>query len=119
MNRVAGRDSNMSDTDEEALLYLGMSRYLVDEDQILESLVEHRSWLKRWYDEGIILFSGRQDPPTGGVLAFRAVNREAAQAFLESDPFSRDAVAVYDLVVVAPTSAPWRRGDINGFLTRA
>ena len=109
----------MSDTDGEALLYLGISRYLVDEDQIFESLIEHRSWLKRWYDEGVILFSGRQDPPTGGVLAFRAANREAAQAFLDSDPFTRDAVAAYDLVVVSPTSAPWRRGDIDSFLTGA
>ena len=117
MNHAIRQVSAMSETNGEVLLCLVILRYLVNEEQILESLVDHRSWLKRWYDEGVILFSGRQDPPNGGVLAFRAANREAARAFLDSDPFTRNAVAEYDLVAVAPTPAPWRRGDIDEFLT--
>jgi uncharacterized protein YciI len=100
-------------------LYLAISDYLVGADEVLESLVEHRAWTKRAYDDGIMLFSGRQDPPTGGVLAFRAADREDAEAFAATDPFVLAGVASYTIVAVNPTPLPWRSPAIDGFMSSA
>lgn len=89
-------------------LYLAVSTYLVDGDRVLGALVEHRAWSKTNYENGTLLFSGRQDPPVGGVLAFRAADRAAADAFVESDPFVREGIAEYQILAVTPTPAPWR-----------
>jgi len=99
------------------LFYIAVSEYLVSEDQVLDSLAEHRAWSKDAYDRGIMLFSGRQDPPTGGVLAFRAKSRKAAEEFLASDPFVGAGVSSYQLIAFTPTHLPWRNKDFDAFTT--
>ena len=88
--------------------YVGLSEYLVPEDVVLDHLVEHRAWIKRAYDAGIMLVSGRQEPPVGGVLVFRAESRKAAEAFAESDPFALAGVSRYRVIGFTPTHLPWR-----------
>ena len=101
------------------MIYLALSEYLVDEDGVLDQLVEHRAWTKAAYDAGLLLLSGRQDPPTGGVLVFRAPDRAAAEAFVAEDPFVISRVARYRLIACRPTSFPWRNSHFDAFLDGA
>jgi uncharacterized protein YciI len=95
--------------------YVAISKYLAPPDVILDHLVEHRAWSKQAYDAGIMLFSGRQDPPEGGVLAFRAQDRAAAEAFVASDPFAIAGVADYTVIGFTPTHFPWRSPGFEAF----
>lgn len=101
------------------VFYLAVSEYLVGPDAVLDNLVEHRAWSKAAYDAGIMLFSGRQDPPEGGILVFRAASREAAEAFVASDPFSTSGVATYRIFGFTPTQYPWRSKEFDAFASRA
>jgi uncharacterized protein YciI len=103
----------------EDTFYLAVSQYVVSEEGVFDSLVEHRAWTKSAYDAGTLLFTGRQDPPTGGVLGFRAPSRAAAEAFVASDPFSINKVATYTLIAVTPTHAPWRSPLFDAFMDGA
>lgn len=107
----------MSEGNGSALIFMAVSEFHVGEDEVLNHLVEHRAWSKSAYDAGIILFSGRQDPPLGGVIVFRSADRDAAEQFIASDPFTQCGVAVYKITTVVPTSFPWRRQDFDAFLT--
>lgn len=100
------------------VFFLAVSEYLVDADEVLEHLVEHRAWSKAAYDAGIMLFSGRQDPPDGGILVFRAADREAAEAFVASDPFTTEGVASYQVFGFMPTQYPWRSKEFDAFASR-
>jgi len=95
--------------------FLAMSEFLVDEEEVLDELVEHRAWSKAGYDEGIILFSGTLDPPEGGMICFRAESAEAAAAFIASDPFAVSGVAKYTLIKFTPTTFPWRSKAFAAF----
>lgn len=97
------------------LFYVAISEYLVSEDEVLDNLAEHRAWSKDAYDRGIMLFSGRQDPPVGGVLAFRAGSRGEADDFLASDPFVGAGVSRYQVFAFTPTHFPWRNRDFDAF----
>ena len=88
--------------------YVAVSEYLVAPEVVLDHLVEHRAWIKVAYDAGTLLVSGRQEPPDGGVLVFRAESRQAAQAFAESDPFALAGVSRYRVIGFTPTHLPWR-----------
>ena len=97
-------------------LFLALTRYLVAEDVILEHLVEHRAWTKRAFDEGTMLFTGRQDPPTGGVMCFRAEDRQSAEDFVREDPFVQAALVEWSVVSITPTQFPWRSEALDQFL---
>ena len=96
--------------------YLAVSEYLVSADVVLDNLVEHRAWTKSAYDAGIMLFTGRQNPPVGGVLGFRAESLEAAEAFVRADPFVIGGVARYTVIAVTPTHAPWSNALFESFM---
>lgn len=97
--------------------FVAASEYLVDGDVILEHLSEHRAWAKQAYDAGVLLFSGRQDPPVGGVLCFKVEDRAAAERFVASDPFAVAGVARYVVTAFTPTHFPWRSTAFDAFAT--
>jgi uncharacterized protein YciI len=98
--------------------YISVSEYLVPANQVLDHLADHRAWTKEAYDRGVMLFSGRQDPPVGGVLAFRAADLQAAEAFVASDPFVKAGVSRCNVIAFTPTPYPWRNESFNAFATR-
>jgi uncharacterized protein YciI len=100
------------------VFFLAVSEYQVGPEEVLEHLVEHRAWSKAAYDAGIMLFSGRQDPPLGGIIVFRAPSREAAEAFIAGDPFTIQGVARYRVYGFTPTQYPWRSKEFDAFATR-
>ena len=62
----------------------------------------HIEWLRERYADGSMLASGRQTPPTGGVLLIRGT-RAQAEALLADDPFAVHDVADYALHEFTPT----------------
>jgi uncharacterized protein YciI len=62
----------------------------------------HIDWLRERYADGTMLASGRQTPPTGGVLLLRG-DRASVQALLAEDPFAVHGVADYALYEFTPT----------------
>jgi uncharacterized protein YciI len=95
--------------------FIAISQFRMEPDEVLDHLVEHRVWSKAAYDAGIMLFSGRQDPPEGGLLCFRASDLEEAEHFVGTDPFTVNGVADYSILAFTPTSFPWRSRAFDSF----
>ena len=49
----------------------------------------HHAFLKKGYDDGFFLFSGPQIPAHGGFLVARAKSRQALDALLAEEPFTK------------------------------
>ena len=96
-------------------LFLAVSTYLVAREEVVMHLVAHRTWAAEGYRRGIMLVSGPQDPPIGGVMVFRAANRQKAEEFVASDPFTLAGVARYSVVGFEPTGRPWRSAAYESF----
>lgn len=79
--------------------------YTCDLKEIDALLDEHVAFLKRNYDLGLFLLSGRQVPRTGGVILARAESREQLLDVLEQDPFKRTGAARYDIMEMVPSMA--------------
>ncbi|MQY38733.1 hypothetical protein SRB17_67460 [Streptomyces sp. RB17] len=69
-------------------------------------LPQHRDWLRRFADQGVLLVSGPYGPdePRGALLLFRA-EKAQVRALLEKDPFAvagviaRTEIAVWEPVI--------------------
>ncbi len=72
----------------------------------IERLTEgHMAWLKRHYDAGLFLASGRRVPRTGGVIFARSGERAALEAAVAEDPFVAEGAATAEIVEFAPSLA--------------
>jgi uncharacterized protein YciI len=103
-------------TEDEGRFYVSVSEYLVSAEGVLAHLAEHRAWSKDAYDRGILMFSGRQDPPVGGLLGFRAAGQADAEAFVASDPFVIAGVSRSTVYGCTPTHYPWRNTAFDAFM---
>ncbi len=64
----------------------------------------HRAHLGTWYDAGRLLFSGRLNPVTGGVILATGT-REEVDRLIAEDPFVIEGVAAYTVVEFDPNRA--------------
>lgn len=63
----------------------------------------HRTFLDRYYAQGVFLLSGRQNPPQGGVILAKTDSKAQLQAILAEDPFHTEGVADYAIYEFTPT----------------
>lgn len=59
----------------------------------------HITWLKKYFQDGTFIASGRKNPRTGGVILVKGIDRAQLDAIVAQDPFN--AVAHYEITDVA------------------
>ncbi len=90
--------------------------YRVPVDQLGELRPQHRQYLQTMgYARGMLLFSGPQVPPAGGMIVARAEALAEVEEFTRHDPFRVNGVADYriiefDPVLSQPYMADWIAG---------
>ncbi|NKI76305.1 hypothetical protein Dpoa2040_003648 [Dickeya sp. CFBP 2040] len=81
-------------------MYIISLTYNAPLDEVENLLERHVTWLKRGYEQGMFVASGRKNPRTGGVILAKSVGRETLDDFLQQDPFQ--AVANYEVIDFQP-----------------
>lgn len=78
----------------------------VEGKEITEELTaQHRAYLSTQYQQGILMFGGRKQPRTGGVLISRHQDTESVVALMNQDPFITAGVATYTVTEFVPVMA--------------
>jgi len=76
-------------------------KYIKSLEVIDEHLQQHRAFLKKQYDAGILLASGPMNPRTGGII-ISLLDKLNTEMILKEDPFLINAVATYSLIEFEP-----------------
>ena len=63
---------------------------------------EHRQFLQSGYERGLLLMSGPQVPPLGGIVVARAESLDVVEAFFQDDPYFKRSLATYRFVEFRP-----------------
>jgi uncharacterized protein YciI len=71
--------------------------YLVSLEQIDAHMKPHMTFLKKHYDDGTFIMSGRKVPRTGGIILALAKSQEELQSIVEEDPFVKLNLAEYSI----------------------
>ena len=84
-------------------LFAVILRYLVDIEIINQNRPAHLEFLEKYYNEGKIVLSGRQNPLTGGVIMIYAGSRDEALNIMHEDPFYKLHLAEINIYEFSPT----------------
>jgi len=79
--------------------------YICDLSEIDRFLEEHISYLKKHYELGNFIASGRKNPRTGGVILAQVNSKASLSKILGEDPFHRERLAEYNIQEFIPTMA--------------
>ena len=82
------------------IVTLTYTRPLEEVDALMDA---HMTWLKKHYESGLFVASGRQVPRTGGVILARSGDREGLESVLARDPFVQGGVARVDVIEFVPS----------------
>ncbi len=74
------------------------------------AMAPHVAFLKKHYDAGHFLISGRKIPRDGGIIVAAGVDREQLDAIMRADPFCERGLADFRIIEFR---ARQRAGDIQ------
>ena len=66
--------------------------------EIDASMAAHVKFLKKYYDAGNFLVSGRKIPRDGGIIVAVAKSREDIEAIIREDPFHKRGLADFRII---------------------
>lgn len=79
-------------------IYVAILTYIRPLEDIDPQIPAHVEWLRKGYDDGIFLASGRRVPRTGGVILARGETLDAIKARMQEDPFQRLGLATVEII---------------------
>ncbi|HPO59425.1 MAG TPA: YciI family protein [Anaerolineaceae bacterium] len=86
--------------------------YLAPFEQVSQVTPDHRAFLQKGYDQGLLLLSGPKSSRDGGIVIARAESQAALEAFFEQDPYRLHGIASYRFTEFNPVKRqtflePW------------
>ena len=89
-------------------MFLVLLTYKKPIEYIDKALAEHSLFLDNYYQNKKIIFSGRQNPRTGGVIMINANSKEEVINIIQEDPFKQNGLADYQIIEFTPTKCDER-----------
>ena len=84
-------------------MFLVILTYKKPLEEIEQYLSEHISFLDKYYEKKKFVFSGRQNPRTGGIILVKSDNRDEIMQIVKEDPFNVHDLADYEAIHFTPT----------------
>ncbi|MDX1949456.1 MAG: YciI family protein [Rickettsiales bacterium] len=78
-------------------------------------VAEHRAYLDKFYTSKHLIFSGRKNPPSGGIVVGMFADINEAEKFVAGDPFKIKNLADYKITEFNPVKYNQQVKDILGF----
>ena len=81
------------------LIEVTYTKSIAEIDQCLKA---HRDYLESHYQKSNLVFSGPQNPRTGGLVLTRFKNKIQVEEFILGDPFKQQGLATYRIIEFDP-----------------
>ena len=77
--------------------------YKADLERIDRSMKAHMAFLKKYYDAGHFLVSGRKIPRDGGIIVAVGDSRDQIEDIVREDPFVAGGIADFNVIEFRPS----------------
>ena len=84
-------------------MFIVMLTYRRPLSEIDALMQRHVAWLKRHYESGLFIASGRRVPRVGGIILARSGDVAALEAAMQDDPFVKQGAATFELIEFTPS----------------
>jgi len=93
-----------------AITYIVILTYVKSLEEVNEQIPAHIEWLKKGYQDGVFLASGRRVPRNGGVIIAQCDNYYVLEERLSQDPFRIKGIAKS---VIVPFEASMKSKELQ------
>ena len=84
-------------------MFIILLTYTCLTEKIDEYLVEHRTYLDRYYSCNKFICSGAQQPRTGGVILCNGLSVDEVESIVLEDPFKIHNLATFQVIEFTPS----------------
>lgn len=99
-------------------MFVFISEYQGPLEEVDQHREAHLAFLAGLNERGVVLVSGRRNPPVGGIIILDAEDLEQAKAIMADDPFATSGVARYEPYEFTPSMGPSLSAEAASFLAR-
>jgi len=89
-------------------MFLVIVTYKRPIEDIEKALPGHVAFLDSYYEKKKLIFSGRQNPRTGGIILVNSNDKEEIINMIQEDTFSKEGLADYQIIEFTPTKCDER-----------
>jgi uncharacterized protein YciI len=79
-------------------MFVVILTYVKPLEEVDKLKVDHAAFLRRHYEQGHFIVSGRREPRTGGVFISQLDDKAQLETIIREDPFHAHGVATYEVV---------------------
>ncbi|MCV3764604.1 YciI family protein [Rhizobium sp. TRM95796] len=83
-------------------MFVVFLKFSADRSRAGALLDGHNDWLRRGFDQGVLMMAGSLQPNLGGALIAAGVDRAVIEAFVAEDPFVAEGVVAAEIHEIAP-----------------
>ncbi|MBB1250652.1 YciI family protein [Rhizobium sp. G21] len=83
-------------------MFVVFLKFSADRSRAGALLDGHNDWLRRGFDQGLLMMAGSLQPNLGGALIAAGGDRAVIEAFVAEDPFVAEGVVEIEIYEVAP-----------------
>ncbi len=76
-------------------MFIIVLKYLKSLSAVDRWMTQHVAFLRKFYQSGHFIVSGRQIPRRGGIIVARAASRAELDQIIEEDPFYQQEIAEF------------------------
>jgi len=86
-------------------MFLISLNYKCQLEEVDRYVDDHAAFLKKEYQNGSFILSGRKIPRTGGIILSNLKSKDELELVLSKDPFNQAGIAEYSITEFAPSMA--------------
>jgi uncharacterized protein YciI len=83
-------------------VFVVIGTYVRPMEEVRNLLGAHYAFLRKHFDQGHFIVSGRREPLTGTVILAQPLGRRRLEAILDEDPFVKAGIIRYEIVAFVP-----------------
>lgn len=93
-------------------MFLVLLSYTKPIEEVEKYTAEHVAYIDTYYEKKQIIFSGRKNPRTGGVVLVDGTDRDFVEEFVKGDPFYQQEVAEFEIIEFTATKYDQRLASV-------
>jgi uncharacterized protein YciI len=93
-------------------MFVIVLRYVQPLSEVDRLAPAHFEHLDTYYEQGIILVSGRRVPRVGGVIIAHGTTLAEVESMMRADPFVSEGIATYEIIEFSPGKTDPRLADV-------
>lgn len=84
-------------------MFIVILKYVKPLEEIDKYMESHIKFLDKYYSKKKLVFSGKKNPRTGGVIVSNAATKAEIDEIIKEDPFYIHLLAEYEIIEMIPT----------------